>query len=137
MKLSNENKIYKEWEDLFVDTVSKERVCTVMEYEIRTNPNKKPPNRTYLIPYHWKMEVEKEIKRMLDAGIRKHSNSNWCSGLVPIKTPDGSIRFCVDYRELNSMTVKDKYPLPNIEEIIDNLSGSVIYSCLDATAGYH
>lgn len=58
-------------------------------------------------------------------------------GVVPVMKKDGTLRLCVDYREINAISTKDRYPLPNIEEIIDNLAECSVFSSLDATAGYH
>ncbi|MGL5707185.1 MAG: reverse transcriptase domain-containing protein, partial [Aeromonas sp.] len=65
------------------------------------------------------------------------SNSPWCSRLVPVQKPDSTLRLCVDYRQLNSHTIKDNYPLPRIDDIIDSLSKASIFSVLDATSGFY
>ena len=73
---------------------------------------------------------------MLKENVIKHSKSPWSSSIVMVKKKDGSSRFCVDYRKLNDITIKDAYPLPCVDESLDQLSGSKWFSCLDLNAGY-
>lgn len=73
----------------------------------------------------------------MNKGIIRESKSPYCSRIVPVIKPDGSIRPCIDYRTLNTMTIKDRYPIPRIDEILDALSSAKIFSTLDATSGYY
>ena len=73
---------------------------------------------------------------MLDAVVIRPSNSPWSSPLVLVKKRDGSLRFCVDYRKLNSITVKDAYPLPRIDDTLDALGDVKYFSTLDMSSGY-
>ncbi|SAL97626.1 hypothetical protein [Absidia glauca] len=82
------------------------------------------------------LAIKEEVKSMLAKKMIVPSTSDWCSPAVLIKKPDGSFRFCVDYRRLNKVTIKDKYPLPRINELLDSLQGSKIFSTIDLESGY-
>ena len=104
-------------------------------YNIPTSgcPVKVPPRR---IPAHYKEEVEKQIRIMLDNHIIEPSSSPWMSPAVFVRKKTGNIRLCVDYRELNKRTTRDAYPLPLPDEVQDWLAGSSIFSTLDLQSGY-
>lgn len=80
--------------------------------------------------------IQQEVEKMLKSGVIVPSNSDWCSPVVLIDKPDGSKRFCVDYRRLNQVTIKDKYPLPRITELLDKLNGCQYLSTIDLKSGY-
>ena len=73
---------------------------------------------------------------MLEQGIVEESSSPWASPIVLVAKPDGSTRFCVDYRRLNAITKVDEYPLPRVDECLDVLSGQKYFSTLDLATGY-
>ena len=77
-----------------------------------------------------------EIERMLKAEVIEPATSEWASPIVLVAKPDGSTRFCVDYRRLNAITVRDSYPLPRMDECIDSLGDAKIFTTLDCNSGY-
>ena len=96
-------------------------------------PIKQPLRR---VPVHLRDEVDKQIDKMLEDDVIEPSTSPWASGIVLVKKKDGTRRFCVDYRRLNNVTIKDAYPLPRVDESLDHLSGSTWFSSLDLSSGY-
>ena len=89
------------------------------------------------VPYHKKIEVDKQLDDMLQRGIIKPSKSEWASPILMVKKNDGSLRFCVDYRKLNNVTKHDSFPLPNINDCLSSLSGPCVWlSTLDMASGY-
>ena len=88
------------------------------------------------IPPHQFEEVRKHLAEMEEIGAIRRSNSPWASPVVLVRKKDGSLRFCIDLRKLNSRTIKDAYSLPRIEESLDCLNGACIFSSLDLKSGY-
>ncbi|XP_026378323.1 uncharacterized protein LOC113272740 [Papaver somniferum] len=99
-----------------------------------SNPTSQRP---YKCPYIHKSFVESLVSEMLSSGVIQHSHNPFAAPILLVKKKDGIWRFCVDYRKLNDITVKDKYPIPLIEELLDELNGSVVFSKIDLRSGYY
>jgi transposase InsO family protein len=108
----------------------------VVKHKINTGtavPVKQPPRR---VPLAQQEEAAQEVKHMLETGVIEPSKSPWASPVVLVKKKDGSIRYCIDYRKLNHVTIKDSYPLPRINESLDSLRGAKWFSTTDLASGY-
>nr|XP_017227641.1 PREDICTED: RNA-directed DNA polymerase homolog [Daucus carota subsp. sativus] len=82
-------------------------------------------------------ELKTQPNELLDKKFVRPSFSPWGAPVLFVKTKDGTMRMCIDYRELNKVTIKNKYPLPRIDDLFDQLQGSVVFSKIDLRSGYH
>ena len=110
--------------------------CSRFAHDIKLTDDTPFKARAYRIPIAQAEIVENQVKAMLEMGVISKSSSPYASPVVLVKKSDGTIRFCVDYRKLNNKTIKDNYPMPLIEERLDSIFGSKVFSGLDLTSGY-
>ena len=82
-------------------------------------------------------ELKKQLEELLAKGFIRPSVSPWGAPILFVKKKDGSVRMCIDYRQLNAVTVKNKYPLPRIDDLLDQLRGAAVFSKIDLRSGYH
>lgn len=131
-----------EYEDIFYREGSDLSFSNIIKHTIETKDEAPIHTKSYRYPFIHKQEVQRQISDMLAKGIIQPSTSPWCSPIwiVP-KKPDASgkqkWRLVVDYRKLNDKTVDDRYPLPNITEILDKLGRCQYFTTLDLTSGFH
>lgn len=107
------------------------------EMEIKLAESTPVAYRPYKLSYQEKLKVREITQDLLDKGIIRRSNSEYASPIILVKKRDGSDRLCVDYRALNRITVKDRYPLPLIDDHIDRLGGHKFFISLDMATGFH
>ncbi|GJY46013.1 putative reverse transcriptase domain-containing protein [Tanacetum coccineum] len=109
-----------------------------VEFRIELVPGAAPVARApyRLAPSELK-ELSDQLKELLEKGFIRPSSSPWGAPVLFVKKKDGSFRMCIDYRELNKLTVKNRYPLPRIDDLFDQLQGSSVYSKIDLRSGYH
>ncbi|KAD6118860.1 hypothetical protein E3N88_10131 [Mikania micrantha] len=82
-------------------------------------------------------EMSNQLQELLDKGFIRPSYSPWGAPVLFVKKKDGSFRMCIDYRELNKLTIKNRYPLPRIDALFDQLQGAQYFSKIDLRFGYH
>ena len=109
-----------------------------LDHKIELVPGVTPPHsRPYRVPHYQKAAMEEIIKQLIKKGEIQESLCPFSSPAIMVRKKDGGWRLCVDYRELNAITVKGKFPVPVIDELLDELSGAAWFTKLDLRAGYH
>ena len=109
-----------------------------MEFAIDVRPGTAPIS---IAPYRMTPTKLKELKiqlqELLDKGFIRPSISPWGTPVLFVKKKNGTLRLCIDYRQLNKVTIKNKYPLPRIDDLFDQLKGASVFSKIDLRSGYH
>ena len=130
--------IVQDFPDVFPEELTSLPPEREIEFKIDLVPGVAPISKT---PYRMAPAELKELKiqlqDLLERGFIKESDSPWGAPVLFVKKKDGSLRLCIDYRGLNEVTIKNKYPLPLIDGLFDQLQGSVVYSKLDLRQGYY
>lgn len=123
--------------ELFVKSASEMGMTSLCEHIIDTGdaaPVRDAPRR---LPLPKRLMVEESLQKLKELGVIRPSSSPWAACPVLVSKADGSTRWCVDWRNLNRVTVKDQYPLPRTDEALDSLAGASWFSCLDLQHGYY
>jgi hypothetical protein len=109
-----------------------------IEFVIELQPGTAPiSKRAYRMLSKELAELKTQLQELLDKGFIRLSSSPWGCPALFVKKKDGSLRLCVDYRPLNAVTIKNKYPLPRIDVLFDQLAGAKVFSKIDLRSGYH
>jgi hypothetical protein len=130
--------VVKEFPDVFSEDLHglppEREVEFTIDLVLGTGPISKAPYR--MAPAELK-ELKEQLQDLLDKGFIRPSASPWGAPVLFVKKKDGSMRLCIDYRELNKVTTRNKYPLPRIDDLFDQLRGSEVFSKIDLRSGYH
>lgn len=135
-------KLVKQFKDIFYDMNNKLTFTNKAKHEIKTTDEIPVHTKSYRYPYVHKQEIRTQITKMLDDGIIRPSQSPWNSPIwiVPKKLDASGKqkwRIVVDYRKVNEKTIDDRYPLPNISDILDKLGRCQYFTTLDLASGFH
>ncbi|CAI7859372.1 unnamed protein product [Closterium sp. NIES-54] len=131
-------KLLEEFEDVLPDDLPDQLPpYRTHQHEIIEEPGSKP---TFRAPYRLSStelaDMKKQIEYLLDKGLIRPSTSPYGAPVLFTPKPDGSLRMCIDYRALNKQTIKNKYPIPRIDYLLDQLRGATVFSKLDLRSGY-
>jgi hypothetical protein len=109
-----------------------------IEFVIELVPGTAPIfKRPYRMAANQLVELKKQLQELLDKGYIRPSSSSWGALVIFVLKKDGTQRMCVDYHSLNEVTIKNKYPLPRIDDLFDQLKGACVFSKIDLRSGYH
>ena len=129
--------IVNEFLDVFPEELSGLPPRREVEFQIETISGVAPIS---MAPYRMApaelKELKKQLEELLDRGFIRPSISPWGAPVLFVRKKDGSMRLCIDYRRLNQVTVKNKYPLPRIDDLLDQLNGASVFSKVDLRSGY-
>ncbi|KAL0545083.1 hypothetical protein IC582_020224 [Cucumis melo] len=130
--------VVRDYPDVFPEELPGLPPHREVEFAIELEPGTVPISRA---PYRMAPAELKELKvqlqELLDKGFIRPSVSPWGAPVLFVKKKDGSMHLCIDYRELNKVTVKNRYPLPRIDDLFDQLQGATVFSKIDLRSGYH
>jgi hypothetical protein len=127
-----------EYPDVFPDDLPGMPPDRDIEFIIELQPGTAPiSKRSYRMPPNELAELKIQLQDLLDKGFIRPSASPWGCPALFVKKKDNSLRLCVDYRPLNAVTIKNKYPLPRIDILFDQLAEAKVFSKIDLHSGYH
>jgi hypothetical protein len=131
-------RIVSEFPDVFLEELPGMPPERKVEFAIELIPGTAPiSKRAYRVSGPELVELKKQIDELLDKGYIRPSTSPWAAPVLFVEKKDGTKRMCIDYGALNEVTVKNKYPLPRIKDLFDQLRGASVFSKIDLRSGYH
>jgi hypothetical protein len=131
-------RIVSEFPDVFPEELPGMPPERKVEFAIELIPGTAPiSKRAYRVSGRELVELKKQIDELLENGYIRPSTSPWAAPMLFVEKKDGTKRMCFDYRALNEVTVKNKYPMPRIEDLFDQLRGASVFSKIDLRSGYH
>jgi hypothetical protein len=130
--------VLRDFRDIFVDEILEQPPRREIDFSIDLLPGSAPISKA---PYRMSLpeltELELQLQELLDKEYIRPSASPWGAPVLFVKKKDGTLRLCIDYRQLNKMSINNKYPLPRINDLFDQVGGAKIFSKLDLRSGYH
>jgi hypothetical protein len=130
--------IVREYPDVFPEELLGMSPDRDIEFMIELLPGTPPiSKRPYRMPVNELVELKKQIAELQSKGFIHPSSSPWGAPVLFVEKKDGTQRMCVDYHSLNEVTIKNKYPLPRIEDLFDQMKGASVFSKIDLRSGYH
>src|ERR1044072_9472459 len=125
--------VVQEFEDVFPEDVPGLPSVREIEFEIDLIPGTRPVS----VEPAELVELKSQLEDLMKKGFIRPSVSPWGAPVLLVKKKDGRSRLCVDYRQLNKVTIKNRYPLPRIDDLMDQLKGAAVFSKIDLRSGYH
>ncbi|KAI3811011.1 hypothetical protein L1987_20725 [Smallanthus sonchifolius] len=130
--------VVRDYSEVFLEDLPGIPPSRQVEFRIDLVPGAAPVARSpYRLAPSEMQELSSQLQELLDKGFIRPSFSPWGAPVLFVKKKDGTFRMCIDYRELNKLTIKNRYPLPRIDDLFDQLQGSSFYSKIDLRSGYH
>jgi hypothetical protein len=131
-------RVDKDYPDIFPEELPGMLPDHDIEFLIELLPGIPPfSKRPYRMPVNELVELKRQIAKLQAKGFIRPSSSPWGAPVLFVEKKDGTQRMCVDYRSLNEVTIKNKYPLPRIEDLFDQMKGASVFSKIDLRSGYH
>ncbi|MCO5552042.1 hypothetical protein L7F22_005552 [Adiantum nelumboides] len=134
------SKFLNQFQDVFIDDIPGELPPKRGDddHAIELIPGSSPPNKPpYRVSQAQQEEIMRQVNELVEKGMVRPSSSPFCSPVLLVHKKDGTYRMCVDYRALNKITIKNRFPVPRIEDLFDKLQGSTYFSRIDLKSGYH
>ncbi|GJU66401.1 putative reverse transcriptase domain-containing protein [Tanacetum coccineum] len=130
--------VVRDFPEVFPDDLSGLPPVREIEFRIDLIPGASPVVKSpYRLAPSEMLELSNQLKELQDKGFIRPSHSPWGAPVLFVKKKDGAMRMCIDYRELNKLTIKNRYPLPRIDDLFDQLQGACCFSKIDLRSGYH